>query len=102
MSQKDIDKILDEKILDYLNTSDSKEESKEMPVDENGAMSFGQSVTAQLRKMNTRQNALAKAKRSVTDRRSPALIGSRYSDFVVSIGPMRRRRLSNRSGVILK
>ena len=62
MSQKDIDKILDEKIVDYLNTSDSKEESKEMPVDENGDMSFGQSVTAQLRKMNARQNALAKAK----------------------------------------
>ena len=57
MSQKDIDKI-----LDYLNTSDSKEESKEMPVDENGDMSFGQSVAAQLRKMNARQNALAKAK----------------------------------------
>lgn len=62
MSQKDIDKILDVKILDYLNTSDSKEESKEMPVDENGDMSFGQSVAAQLRKMNARQNALAKAK----------------------------------------
>ena len=62
MSQKDIHKILDVKILDYLNTSDSKEESKEMPVDENGDISFGQSVAAQLRKMNTRQNALAKAK----------------------------------------
>ena len=62
MSQKDIDKILDVKILDYLNTSDSKEESKEMPVDENGDTSFGQSVAAQLRKMNARQNALAKAK----------------------------------------
>ena len=59
MSQKDIDKILDVKIQDYLNTSDSKEESKEMPVDENGDISFGQSVPAQLRKMNTRQNALA-------------------------------------------
>ena len=62
MSQKDIDKILDVKILDSLNTSDSKEESKEMPVDENGDISFGQSVVAQLRKMNARQNALAKAK----------------------------------------
>lgn len=59
MSQRDIDKILDVKILDYLNTSDSKEESNEMPVDENGDISFGQSVAAQLRKMNTRQNALA-------------------------------------------
>ena len=32
----------------------------------------------------------------------PALIGSRYSYFLVSIGPTRRRRWSNRSGVILK
>ena len=29
MSQKDIDKVLDVKILDYLNTGDSKAESKE-------------------------------------------------------------------------
>ena len=33
-----------------------------MPVDENGDIRFGQSVAAQLRKMNARQNALAKAK----------------------------------------
>ena len=53
--------MLDVKILDYLNSSDNKERSSSYPA-EDGDLSFGQSVTAQLKTMSKKQNAQAKAK----------------------------------------
>lgn len=62
MSQKSIDKALDVKILDYLSESGSKQQSEGISADFNGDISFGQSVAAQLSKMDKKQNAFAKAK----------------------------------------
>lgn len=63
MSQKSIDKALDVKILDYLSDSGHKHQPAEgILADLNGDISFGQSVAAQLSKMDKRHNAFAKAK----------------------------------------
>ena len=62
MSQKSIDKALDVKILDYLSESGNRSEGTCISADLNGDISFGQSVAAQLSKMDKKQNAFAKAK----------------------------------------
>lgn len=62
MSQKSIDKALDVKILDYLSESGNKQQAEVVSADLNGDISFGQSVAAQLSKLDKRQNAFAKAK----------------------------------------